>query len=154
MKKKMLVWNLLYYLLSPLLYLALSYLGTLCLELFGWDHDLGTLQLAIYAEQFLAVPILVAVLMRFSLLKWYVDPFAAAVAPLFLYASRVFGLAKHMGDFRSAALTVNEALCAGGGVGWLFFAGLFLFGMAASFSVARKEGRSISYRILKLSPEA
>ena len=51
-------------------------------------------------------------------------------------------------SLRSAILLLNNDLSDDGGTGWGFFVCLFLLGLAASFSLARRKGKSISYRLL------
>ena len=94
-------------------------------------------------------PVLVAILMRFSLFKWYVDPIAAVEIPLFLYVGMLFNQMKRSSDLSSAFLLVNNKLDDDGGMGWLFLVGLFVFGLVMSLSFARKNGQSISYRLLE-----
>jgi hypothetical protein len=60
----------------------------------------------------------------------------------------LFNQMKRSGDLRSAFLLVNNDLGDDGGMGWLFLVGLFIFGLLASLSFARKNGQSISYRLL------
>jgi len=86
--------------------------------------------------------------MRFGLFKWYVDPIAAVEIPLFLYVGMLFNQAKRSGDLSSAFRLVNNDLGDDGGMGWLFLVGLFVFGLVMSLSFARKNGQSISYRLL------
>ena len=83
-----------------------------------------------YGVLFVMTPVLVAILMRFSLFKWYVDPIAAAEIPLFLYVGMLFNQAKRSGDLRSAFRLVNNDLSDDGGMGWLFLVGLFVFGLS------------------------
>ena len=77
------------------------------------------------------------------------DPIAAAEIPLFLYVAMLLNQAKRSGDLRSAFLLVNNDLGDDGGMGWLFLVGLFVFGLVMSLSFARKNGQSISYRLLE-----
>ena len=112
--------------------------------------NLGAAIAVTYGMLFLATPALVALLMRLSLLKWYVDPLAAALVPLFLYGGMIHTQMNRAGvAFGGALLRVNESLCTDGGSGWLFLGGLYLFGLAASFSVARKNGESFAWRLLE-----
>ena len=55
---------------------------------------------------------------------------------------------RRSGALKAAFLLVNSQLADDGGVGWLFLIGLFVFGLLMSLSFARKNGQSISYRIL------
>ena len=145
MRKKMLIFHFAYYILSLLLYMVFLYCTA---ELFPTTSLGGAIALT-YSVLFFATPILIVAIMRFSLLRWYVDPFAAAEVPLFLYFGAVIKRMQRSGvPFFDAILTCNEKFSADGGEGWLFFSGLFLFGLAASFSFARKRGESISYRLI------
>ena len=145
MRIKMLFFHLAYYILSLLVYVGFLY-GSAALFR---TSNLGAVIAITYGLMFLATPILIAVIMRFSLLKWYVDPLAAVEIPLFLYFGSV--ISQMNGSevpFFDAVIKYNEKLSANGGSGWVFLIGLFLFGLAASFSFSRKEGKSISYKLI------
>ena len=145
LKKKILFFNSAYYILSLFVYICLFF-GTA--KLFS-TSNLGAAIVITYGLMFLATPILIAVLMRFSLLKWYVDPFAAAEVPLFLYIFMIIKEMNHSGmQFYDAFAKTNASLSLRSGEGWFFIIGLFLFGLLASFSISRKNGQSISYRLL------
>lgn len=149
MKKRLLWLQLTYYLLTLMLYVGFFKLISLLPALLGGALDVGTATAYSYAALFIVTPLLVIILMRFSLFKWYVDPIAAAIIPTYLYFGMVFGQSVYTGSLRSAFLLVNEELSDDGGMGWALFAVLFAFGLAASFSIARKKGKSVSYRIVK-----
>ena len=149
MKKKHVIFHFLYYLLTIVVYMAFFYAASLMLDLTGKADNLGSVMAVTYGVLFVMTPVLVAVLMRFSLFRWYVDPIAAAEIPLFLYAAMIFNQMKHADDLKSAFLLVNKKLADDGGEGWLFLAGLLVFGLLTSLSFARKNGRSISYRLLE-----
>ncbi len=152
MNKKHVIFHVLYYALNIVVYMAFSYMAFLVLKRSGGTDNPGFVMMVTYDVLFVMTPVLVAVLMRFSLFKWYVDPIAAAEIPLFLYIGMLFNHMKRSGDFRSAFLLVNNKLGDDGGMGWLFLVGLFIFGLIMSLSFARKKGQSISYRLLsKLS---
>ena len=145
MRKKMFFFHLVYYVSSLLIYMGFLFVAT---KMFH-TSNLGAAIAITYGLMFLATPILVAVIMRFSLLKWYVDPLAAAEVPLFLYVGMIINKMNRSGvHFYAAFLKINEELAADGGQGWLFLIGLFLFGLVASFSPARKRGESISYQLI------
>lgn len=148
MKNKHVIFHVLYYALIIVVYMAFFYAASLILDLTGNADDLGVAMAVTYGVLFVMTPVLVAVLMRFSFFKWYVDPIAAAEIPLFLYVGMLFNQMKRSGDLRSAFLMVNNDLGDDGGVGWLFLVGLFVFGIVTSLSIARKNGQSISYRLL------
>lgn len=144
MRKKMLFFHLAYYILSLLIYMGFLFGSA---KLFH-TSNLGAAIALTYGLMFLATPIIIVVLMRFSLMKWYVDPLAAAEVPLFLYLGMIVNQMKHTGELRAAVLLVNNSLCDNGGGGWVFLIGLFIFGLLASFSFARKRGESISYKLI------
>ena len=148
MKKKIIIFQAIYYALILAVYLAFFYLSSLMLDLSGASDNLGAVMMVTYGVLYLMTPVLIAVLMRFSLFKWFVDPIAAAEIPLFLYVGMLINLMKRSGNFRSAFLSVNNKLGDDGGMGWLFLVGLFVFGLVMSLSFARKKGQSISYRFL------
>lgn len=141
--------QLVYYLLNPLGYLALFGGMSLMLSRLEDPVSLGTAMVATIGWLFLGTPLWVALLMRLSLLRWYVDPIAAAEIPCTLYAVMIVNqMRRGSPDFAAALSGVHRSLGIGGGTGWLFLAGLFVFGLGMSLSFARKEGRSLSYRIL------
>ena len=145
MRKKMLFFHLAYYILVLLIYVGFLY-GSV--KLFD-TSNLGAVIVLVYGLLFAATPILIAVLMRFSLLKWYVDPFAAAEVPLFFYFGMIINQMNRLEvDFYGAFLKINEKLSTNGGEGWFFLVGLFLFGIAVSFSFDRMKEESISYKLI------
>lgn len=134
-KKKYTVYHILYYLLMPVIYWGFYKLAQLILDLSGADKsDLG-----------LAMAV---TLMRFSLLRWYVDPFAAAELPFLLFIAVFASSFKKTGDLAAALAATNTSLCAHNYDGWLTMLGLFAFGLLMSLSFARKNSESISYRII------
>ena len=149
MKNKHVIFHFLYYLLTIVVYMAFFYAASLMLDLTGKADNLGSVMAVTYGVLFVMTPVLVAILMRFSLFKWYVDPIAAAEIPLFLYVAMLLNQAKRSGDLLSAFRLVNNDLGDDGGMGWLFLVGLFVFGLVMSLSFARKHGQSISYRLLE-----
>ena len=148
MKKKMLLFCLLYYILLPLIYAGILYGSAFFMKLTGQSGDLGAAIVFAYIWLFAIMPASMLVLMRFSLLKWHVDPFAAAAAPLFYYANLLIGEMKQTGELQSALHLVSIELGDDGGVGWIALAGMFVFGLLASLSFARKRGESISFKLL------
>ena len=148
MKKKHVIFHFLYYILTIVVYKTFFYAASLILDLTGEADNLGAVIAVTYGVLFVMTPVLVAVLMRFSLFRWYVDPIAAAEIPLFLYVGMIFNQMKRSVDLRSAFRMVNNDLGDDGGMGWLFLVGLFVFGLVMSLSFARKKGQSISYRLL------
>lgn len=148
MKKKIALFHLSYYFLSALVYIGFFYGISFVLNLSGEKIDLGTAMAVTYFFLFIGTPIVIAVLMRFSLFKWYVDPFAAAEIPLLLYIGMIVSNVRRTESIQRAFLSVNGKLCDDGGMGWIFLIGLFGFGLLASFSFARKDGESISYMLI------
>ena len=63
--------------------------------------------------------------MRFSPLRFYIDPFAAAEIPLFLYLAMILNGLKSAGGVRSAFLLVNRRLTDDGGMGVCFWRDCF-----------------------------
>ena len=148
MKKKLIIFHILYYVLTLLIYIAFFYAVSLLFKLSGEADNLGAAMAVTYGTLFLMTPLLTAVLMRFSLFRWYVDPIAAAEIPLFLYLGMIWTQFRRSGELKAAFLLVNRQLADDGGMGWLFLIGLFVFGLLMSLSFARTKGQSISYRIL------
>jgi hypothetical protein len=149
MKRKTLICGILYYPLSLLLYAGFFFCTSLLFRLSGQADDLGAAMALTYGVLFIGTPIMIAVLMRFSLLRWYVDPIAAAEVPLFLYLGMIASVAKRTDTLRAAFLSVNADLADDGGMGWLFLGGLFLLGLILSASFARMKGKSVGYRVVK-----
>ena len=115
MKKKHVIFHFLYYLLTIVVYMAFFYASSLMLDLTGKADNLGSVMAVTYGVLFVMTPVLVAILMRFSLFKWYVDPIAAAEIPLFLYVAMLLNQAKRSGNLLSAFRLVNNDLGDDGG---------------------------------------
>ena len=144
MKKRITSWSVVYYLLIPCAYIAASLLIGFMTS--GGKPSLGRAGTAIMTMLFVITPAIICVFMRFSLLKWYVDPFAAAEIPLLMYLIMVFNnMKREDAGIGAAFANINETLSDGGAVGWLYLAGVFVFGLVTSFSIARKNGKSIGY---------
>ena len=94
------------------------------------------------------IPLVVIIMMRFSLLRWYVDPFAASIAPLWFYSMVLFSKLDKCGDIGVAIANANKSMSVGNPDGWFIMVVLFLVGLVASFSPARKRGESLGYRAL------
>ena len=147
MKKKLIIFQFLYYIFTVIVYMAFFYTVSLMLDIA--DAGLGAAVFATYVTLFFMTPVLIAFLMRFSFFKWYVDPIAAALIPLFLYGSMIINTVRRSDrGFGSAFLVVNGKLADDGGAGFIFLVLLFAFGLIASFSIKRAQGKSISYRLL------
>ncbi len=141
MKKKHVIFHFLYYALTIIIYMAFFYMASLLLDLLGESDNLCAVMMVTYGVLYSMTPVLIAILMRFSLFKWYVDPIAAVEIPLFLYVGMLINHMKRSGDFTSAFRLVNNKLGDDGGMGWLFLIGLFVFGLVMSLSFARKKGK-------------
>ena len=148
MKRKMILLHVLYYILLPLIYAGILYGSAFFMKLTGQSGDLGAAIVFAYIWLFAIMPASMLALMRFSLLKWHVDPFAAAAAPLFYYANLLIGEMKQTGELQSALHLVSIELGDDGGFGWIVLAGMFAFGLLASLSFARRRGESLSFRLL------
>lgn len=146
MRKKMWIFHVAYYVLLLLIYACFFFIST---KLFPPKLSIGMAKAVAYGFFYVATPMVVAVLMRFSFLKWYVDPIAALEVPLFIYVRLIHTqMSRSDINFYDALLKINGQLSADGIGGWFFLIGLFVFGLAASFSLARKKGKSISYRLI------
>ena len=148
MKKFIIPLQILYYVL---------YAAVFCLFMLfsGWCLDSSNLKAlsdvmgAVFVILFIGVPAAVIVLARFSLIKWYVDPFAALIVPIYMYVGMI-GSNMDRGNSLVAALSLtNESLVKDNGSGLIFFLGLYILGILASFSVKRVKEDNISYRILR-----
>ena len=144
MKKKIAFVSILYYILYLLLYVAVFYVAAKLLK----TNNLAEAVVRAALLLFVLTPLYVAVCARFSLLKWYVDPIVAVILPLFFYVGMLINQWKYANSFHAAFSVVNQSLGDDGGTGWIFLVGLFLFGLIASISPARKNGKSISYKLL------
>lgn len=140
MKKKTVFLQSLYYLLIPCVFLAFYYGASL---LIPDNASLGTAIAATYGILFVGTPVVVAFLMRFSLLRWYADPFAAVEIPLLLYIMMLVSRMQRGNRFSVAFSELNHSLSP---EGWFFLIGLFLFGLIVSISPARKQGQNIIYK--------
>ena len=145
MQKKMWFVHLAYYILSALIYVGIVYGYALLFR----TPNIGEVVLAAIVLILVVIPVAVIAIVQFSLLKWYVDPLAALEAPLLLYIGLVVQeMSSTKGEFWDSFVSVAESFSADSGIGWLYLIGLFVLGLLASISIARKEGRSISYRLL------
>ena len=152
MKKPHWLLHVLYYTLSLLIYIGFCYGIAFLLRSSGQSDNLGAVIVAAYAVLLVGEPLLAVILIRFSLLRWYVDPFAAAMFPLFLYVAILVDKYERLGSLPAAFAYLHDTLCRDGGEGWLILVVFFLFGLAVSLSFARPKGESISYKLLaKLS---
>ena len=115
MKNKHVIFHFLYYVLTIVVYMAFFYASSLMLDLTGKADNLGSVMTVTYGVLFVMTPVLVAILMRLSLFKWYVDPIAAAEIPLFLYVAMLLNQAKRSGNLLSAFRLVNNDLGDDGG---------------------------------------
>ncbi len=152
MKRKLLVFGVLYYPLMLLIFAVSFKAFSLLPALLTKPLSAGTAVVFSYLALFIGAPLLVILLTRFSMLRWYVDPIAAIMIPAYIYFSMILTQTGEADGLRAAFLLVNDKLSDDGGIGWMLFAALFLFGLASSFSIARTKGKSISYRLVdKLS---
>lgn len=146
--RKVLIFQLVYYLLVPIVYAVFFFASSLLLEM-THTNDLGTVMALTYGVLFVLTPVLTLVLMRFSLFGWYLDPIAAAEIPLFLYVSMLINLIRRTGNIASAFLLLNADLADDFAQGWIFLIVLFAFALVCTFSFARVKKKSISYRIIE-----
>ena len=146
-KKRLVIYSVIYYALVPSVFFVLMYLASAAIRAAKAQHGLAAVFIGILVFVYLAVPVADAVMMRFSPLKFYVDPLAAAEIPLLIFALMVRQFSRS-GSFRTAFYIVNEDLADDGGIGCLVLIGLFIFGLLFSFSIKRKNGQSIAYRII------
>ena len=143
MKIKKLLFHLAYYVLVLLAYMLFNF----CTAALCPSGSLGAIKAFLYGVMFVATPAYIVVCARFSLLKWYVDPFMAAEIPLYYYLGSILTQMERTGaSFFDAMAEYNASLVKDSVMLW-YIIGLFLFGLAASFSLARKRGESISYRL-------
>lgn len=143
--KKVRLYQTLYYTLLPILYIVTFYTCSYIIYLL--NNDEGVLMLG-YIFLFVVSPVISLILMRFSMLKWYVDPFAASEIPL---AHILYSLIKRVINTKSLYEAFKELiwdLTKGDAMNRIYFLGIFLFAILCSFSIKRKNEQSFLYRIL------
>ena len=143
MKRRVTVCQIVYYLLVPAVFFGMV---ALTVRLFRTMSD--EIRPVASAAFLIATPVAAAVLMRFSLLRRYLDPPAALEIPLTLYAAMIANQLKETGELLSALRLVNRKLADDGGMGFRLLGALFVLALACSFSIRRKRGESLAYRIL------
>lgn len=136
----------LYYLFIPVVFFL--YLK-LCSSVFlSGESSLGKVVAVVYGVLFIGTPALILFLMRFSLLKWYFDPIAAAEIPFFFCIGMIVKQMNRGSSLGSSLSLVRVQLLDDGGEGLWFLLCIFCFGVISSFSLKRKDEESIAYRIL------
>ncbi len=148
MKRAKIILSVCYYSLVPTLFYLSIYALSLLLEISKGKDNLGFVMFVTYVFLFIFTPIFIAILMRFSPIKWVIDPFAAFEIPLFLYAAMILKNIKRSNlSFMSSFSVVNNKLNDDGGMGWVFLIGIFIFGVVFSISYSRVKEHSIFYRL-------
>ena len=152
-KKKSTLYRGLYYVASVLILgAALMFMTWIARSALEGTNGLGSdvigatyLSILIYC---VGIPAIVIVLMRFSPAPGYVDPYAAAIAPAFfltaIFLARLMGLSS-LGEAFVDSLKII-------GVYWPYFVGLYVFGLAASLSVSRKNGHGFVTKLMQKFP--
>ena len=154
-KKCKILWQAAYYLLVPAVTGALLALFSVIFRAAKDAYGLGGVIALTYTTVFCILPAAVFILMRGSLLPWYVDPFAAAEIPLAFCAVMMIGPLRRGQAFSAAFETLLIELKDDGGIGGLFLAGMFVFALLAGFSIKRVRGTALSQRLCcKLSGPA
>ena len=148
MKRAKSILSVFYYALVPTLFYLFMYAFSFALERTKGKDNLGVVIAAVYGFLFIFTPILIAVLMRFSPIKWVIDPFAALEIPLFLYAGMILkDIERSNLGLISSFSIVNNKLNDDGGIGWVFLIGIFFFGVVCSISYSRVKGSSAFYKL-------
>ncbi len=142
MDKKTIVRLCRYYIGVLLVYICCLGLLSLACHIFNMVDNLRIVILVAYVLIFVCMSVIIVILMRLSRLEWYVDPLAAAEAPMILYCVMLINQLKHTGDLFGAFSMVSIELSDDGGIGYIFLAGLFVFGLIASFSPSKKRRKS------------
>lgn len=150
MSKRMPLYRILYYVIFLLAFLGCWGLLSFSMTHTSQDMGLGFAMMTLYGVAFFCIPAGIAVFARVSLLRWYVDPFAAALVPVSLYFIFVIDKIKLTDGFWEAFVSLNQQLLGINRLTLYYFIGLFLFGLAVSFSPARKEGRSIAFQWIEI----
>ncbi len=144
--------HLAYYIAVPLIFAGMLYGVSMLVDVFG-DDSLGAAIFVTYGFLFVMTPVLTAVLMRFSMLPWVVDPIAAAELPVFLLFAMLESNVRRSGSLVAAWERLTGSLSRDGGSGWWFLAGLFLFGLVCTISFRRAQGDHLPGRIWKIVRE-
>ena len=148
MKRAKIILSVFYYVLVPTLFYLFMYAFSFVLEITKGKDNLGFVIAAVYGFLFIFTPIFIAVIMRFSPIKWVIDPFAALEIPLFLYAGMILkDMERRNPGLMSSFSIVNDKLNDDGGMGWIFLIGIFLFGVVCSISYSRVKGSSAFYKL-------
>ena len=151
MHNRMPLYRILYYVVFLLAFLGCWWLLWFLLSFYpGGGVNLGLGMLMAFGVAFFCIPAGIAIFARLSLLRWYVDPFAAALVPVCLYFIFVIDRIKLSDGFWEAFVNLNQQLIGISRLTLYYFIGLFLFGLVVSFSIARKEGRSIAFKWIEI----
>ncbi|MBO4356181.1 MAG: hypothetical protein J5850_04945, partial [Clostridia bacterium] len=141
MKKTYWIVAVLYYFLVPIAFLFSLFLMALPMRISSLRDNLGAIVVITYGILFILSPVIVFIIMRFSLFKWYIDPIAAAEIPISLYLAMVINNVLNHGVSLSLAFrAVNMDLTDDYGMGFIFFAFLFIVSLIASLSFNRRIG--------------
>ncbi len=154
-RKRLLIGRIAFYCLYPLILFAFTWVSARVVEAVARPvfvaaataNELSAVNSIVYYG---TVMLMIPILMRFSLFKFYIDPIAAAEWPLFLIILMLGGSLFRDGLIQ-AALSFHRHMADDGGLGYLTLIGQFLWGLLASFSIRRKEGKSISFRLIEKS---
>ena len=147
MKKILICFRIAYYILVPALYLGILYAVFTFMRFIILGKTVIGVMLFVAFALFVLTPIYTAVVMRFSTLRWYVDPFAALEVPAALYLAGVLDKIINGESVSHAFASVSDSFTNGGGKGTLLLIAIFAFGLLCSFSFKRREGKSISFRL-------
>ena len=147
MNRKIWPFHLAYYILYLLVYIGCLFFVYVTYDAFsytlGWDLSM---LVRIWVLP-LTTPIYIIIATRFSLWKMYLDPIAAFMTALGYYCFQIFSLTGE--DFMTRFTRINARLSRNSGRGWWILVFLFVLGLFLSFSAVRKEGESISFRLLE-----
>ena len=147
MKRILTVMRIVYYILVPTLYLGILYPLFTFMRLIMIGKTVIGIMLLVAFALFVLTPVYTAIMMRFSTLRWYVDPFAALEVPAALYLTGVLNKITNGESVSHAFASVGDSFTRDGGKGTWLLIGLFAFGSLCSISFRRREGKSISFRL-------
>lgn len=94
--------------------------------------------LFIYGYFYAVLPCVIFILMRFSMLRWYLDPFAATEIPLTLLLMLLAGYLRKFGFQGEALRRLGSFL----GRNWGWLPAVFLYALCCSFSLRRAKRRT------------
>ncbi len=131
-----------FYALFPAAFYAAVWLFNKFLD--ASNYGFGVLMIIISVFAFFVIPCISIVMVRFSMLKWYFDPVAAAMIPVTVVFMFVGSLMKEDNlPFAEAFAQTNVII-------WIYCAVLFVTTLLCSFSIKRTKGEYLYKRVWRV----